>query len=159
MPRPKRPRTLSILLVFLLWVDARTFGSLVFPKTSGSYHFFVALDAVWVHFLFGAVTVALAVTATGYLWKASAGWANAVLIAFGVYALQTVIETAVMLRNLPLARTAYAAGREMRGLPVRPDRLDEMFTAQGMYMAAGWTLLILAVLAVAAWRRRDFEAA
>jgi len=156
MTQPRRPRTLLFLLLFLLWIDAKTLGTVVFPSTSASYHVFVGLGLAWVHFVLAAVTIALAATATGYLWRPEPGWINAVLVALGFYAVQTVVEAALMVRHLPAARAAWVAGRQARGLPLHPDRIDQVFSPDVLWRGAGAMVVFLAVLAVAGWRRRDF---
>ena len=155
----RRPRTATVILVFLLWIDGRTFWGIVFPRTSASFHFYSAIDNEWLHWVLSALTVALAVTATGYLWRPVAGWAYAVLIALGVYALQAVVGTVYMVRHLDLAREAYVTARQIRHLPVRPETADRIFTPDALWLTTLGLVVVLAIMAAAAWTRRNFEAA
>ena len=155
----RRPRTITVILLFLLWVDGKAFWGIIFPRTSGSFHFYSAIDAEWLHWVLSALTVALAATAVGYLWRPATGWVYAVLIAFGVYALQIIVETAHMVRHLDLARESYVTARQIRHLPVRPATADRIFTPEAVWLTALGLLAMLAIMAVMAWRKRDFEAA
>lgn len=155
---PRRPRSLLVLLLFFCWLDARALGWIVFPRASASWHFYEALGAAWLHYVLQAVTVALAATATGYLWRPSDGWLQSSLLAIGVLSATTLAGTWMTVRHLDLARSSYAASREARGLPVPPERLAELFTPGALWGAAAAMLVAMALLAALAWRRRDWAA-
>ena len=156
MTRRRRPRVLTALLVFFLWVDAKTIGTLVLPSTSGGYYFFDAIGHRWVHFALGVVTVALALTATGYLWRPVAGWFEASMVALAAYALQIVAVTAWMTRRLPEARAATAESRTARGLPGHEEALEAIITPAALWTTTVILMVILALLAAAARRHRGF---
>lgn len=63
---------------------------------------------------------------------------NALVIA----ATQNIFTFCLALRDLDAVRNVYAASREARGLPVREDALNMIFSQQGMYTS----LLIMCVL-------------
>ena len=155
----RRPRTVTVILVFLLWIDGRTLWSIIFPRTSASFHFYSAINAEWVHWVLSALTLAFAVTAVGYLWRPAAGWAYAVLIALGFYVLQTVVETAYMVQHLDLARETYMTARQIRHLPARPETADRIFTPDALWLTTLGLVVVMVIMAAMAWRKRDFEAA
>lgn len=156
MPAGRRPKSLWLLLFFFCWVDARALGAIVFPSTSGTYHFYAALEQVWLHYLVSIVTVVLSATATNALWRPKAGWLEASLIALGVFALSGLASVWYTLRHVDLARDAYAAGRAARGLPVAPERLADIFSVPVLWSGAFGVSAGYVVLAVLAWRRRDY---
>jgi hypothetical protein len=156
MTTARRPKTLLLLLVFFCWADARALGWIVFPTTSGSYHLHVALNQVWVHYAVCIVTVALAATATGYLWRPIAGWFEASLVALSVFAVSSLAGVWYTLQHLDAARMAYATGRTERGLPVSPERLAEIFTPQVLWSGAIGITAFYLLLAILAWRRRAY---
>jgi hypothetical protein len=146
------------VLVFFVWLDARSFGWLVLPEKSASYHFYSALDLAWAHFAICAITAALALTATGYLWRPVYGWAQASLVALAAYAVQTVAGAAVMVRHIPEARAAWLASRSARGLPLHEDRVDAVLAPGALWTATWISLALMAVMAAAIWRHRAFPA-
>jgi len=136
MEPARRPKTLLLLLVFFCWVDARSLGWIVFPSTSGSYHLYAALDQLWIHYAMCVMTIALAATATGYLWRPQAGWFEATMAALSFFALSGLASVWHTLHHLDVARNAYAVGRAARSLPVAPERLAETFTAEVLWRGA-----------------------
>ena len=157
-PAPRRPKTLLALLLFFCWVDARALGWLIFPNTSASYHFYVALEQVWLHYILQAVTIAFAATATGYLWRPIAGWFESSMVGLAVFGVTTLGGAWYTVRHLDVAKSSYAASRERRGFPVTPERLDQTFTPEFIWASALTMATILLVLAALAWRNRAFAA-
>ena len=158
MASPKRPKSLLALLLFFCWVDARSLGGLIFPKTSGSYHFYESLGRPWIHFALQILMVALAATATGYLWRPKRGWLEASLLALGTFAVSAVAGTWYSIQHLDVVRSSYAAGRTARGLPAPTERLDQMFRPEVLWMGTVGMVAFLAILAGLAWRRREYVA-
>jgi hypothetical protein len=156
MVSSKRPRGLLVLLVFFCWLDARSLGWLVFPAKSAGYHFWAALGRPWVHFGLETLTVALAATATGYLWRPKAGWPLASGMALGVLAAQSVWGVWFMGRHVAVAKEAYLAGRAARGLPVSPERAAELFSPATLQYSALGLLALLALLGWFTWRHRHY---
>jgi hypothetical protein len=156
MAKMRRPRTLLLLLLFFCWVEARALGWIVFPKTSGSFHLYAALDQLWVHYASCVLTAALAATATGYLWRPKAGWFEATMLALSVFSVSGLAGMWYTLQHLDAARDAYAAGRVARGFPVEPERLAKIFSAEALWFGA---LAMTAFYVLLAWmtvRRRAY---
>lgn len=155
---PRRPKSLLALLLFFCWVDARALGWIIFPNTSASHHFYVALDQLWLHYVLQAVTIAFAATATGYLWRPIAGWFESSMVGLVVFGLTTVGGAWYTVRHLDVARSSYAASRERRGFPATPEQLAGAFTPEFIWASALTMVAILLVLAALAWRNRAFAA-
>lgn len=152
----RRPRTLLLLLLFFCWVEARALGWIVFPKTSGSYLLYAALDQMWVHYATCVLTVALAATAAGYLWRPKAGWFEATMLALSVFGVSGLAGMWYTLQHVDAARDAYAASRVARGLPVEPERLAKIFSAEALWFGALVMTAFYVLLAAMAFRRREY---
>lgn len=76
------------------------------------------------------------------------------LAAIGFTALHGAAMCALVVADLPAARTAYTVSRETRGLPVREDTLDAVFSTTGIWGSYGVSLLLLVLMASVLWRRR-----
>jgi hypothetical protein len=158
MASPKRPRALLVLLVFFCWLDARSLGWLVFPAKSAGYQFWAAMERPWLHFVLEGVTVALAATATGYLWRPKPGWVEATTLALGALAVQSAWGSWYMARHAHVARDAFVASRANRGLPVSPERASEAFSTGALQAATLGLLAFLALLGWLTWRHRHYVA-
>ncbi len=159
MGNRKRPKSLILLLIFFGWVGARALGWIVFPVTSGSYHFYRALGQPWLHYVSESVTVALATAAAAYLWRPKRGWLAASLVALGVLAVSGLAEAWYAIRHLEVARLSYASSRAARGLPVPSERLAENFSPGTLWAGTLAMCALFALLAVLAWRSRGYAAA
>ncbi|WP_353267861.1 hypothetical protein [Gemmatimonas sp.] len=158
MIKTRRPKTLLVLLIFFCWVELRTLGALVFPETSGNFLMYEALGQTWVHYVETLLTLAAASPAVFYLWKKKAGWFEATLAALGIFTVTGVASTWYTLQHLDIAREAYAAGREARGFPLTPERLDQVFAPGVLWSGTAVFIALYVIMAVMAWRRRGYFA-
>lgn len=156
MATPKRPRSLTLLLWFFCWMDGRAVLWLFFPGMSGSYQLYAALDQLWVYYASVVLTVALAATATGYLWRPKAGWFEASLLALAFLAVSGIAGMWYMVQHLDIARDAYAASRTARGLSTTPDRLDAIFSANVLWAGTAAMTAVFLLLAWMAFRNRAY---
>lgn len=109
-------------------------------------------------FVGGQVVYALfGVTAAAAVW-----WRRLKVLPLGttalaIYAAMTVSGLVQMRSNPVTAKRAYAASREARGLPTRPEHLEELFSPAGQRLA--WALgamLCLGPLGILWWRQDEF---
>jgi hypothetical protein len=155
-PRATRPRTLLVLIMVLCWQAGRGIEGLVLPERSTAYNFLRALGLEWLHFVLDLITVAVALAALGYLWRARPGWVQTVLAALGYFAVQAVLLTALMLRSVDRAREAFLASRSARGQPVDPERVTRLFEMGWLEWRLVTSLTFFALAAWLAWRRRAY---
>jgi len=69
---------------------------------------------------------------------------------------QNVVTLSFAFQNLTGARDAYAHGRELRGLTVREDALDFIFSPEVITATVAAMLLLYAVLAFVVYRNRTY---
>ena len=78
--------------------------------------------------------------------------------ALALYGAMTLSGLLQMQANPVAARRAYAESREARGLPIRPERLEQLFSPAGQKLAWGiGVVLCLAPLGLLWWHREDFS--
>jgi hypothetical protein len=157
MQGTRRPRALLALLAFFLWVEGRSLLFVFFPQVSSSYQFFTLLGAGWAHFALGIVTAALAITTIGFLWRPVSGWFLAASVGLAFYAAQLVFGAALMAANPEVTRQATIAMRAARGMPERGDQIALATSATSIWTSASLLLAILLILALSAWRHREYE--
>jgi hypothetical protein len=155
-PKLTRPRALLVLIMVLCWEAGRGIEGLVLPERSTAFHFFRALGLTPVHFVVEAITVAVALAALGYIWRARPGWVQSALVALGYFAAQAIVVTLFMLRFVDRARTAFLASRAARGQPVDPGRVEQLFAMGWLEWRLVMSLTFFGVAAWLAWRRRAY---
>jgi hypothetical protein len=140
----------------LCWQTGRGIEGLVLPERSTAYNFFLALGLEPLHFVLDAITVAVALAALGYLWRARPGWVQSALVALGYFAAQAILVTTLMLRSVDRARVAFLASRAARGQPVDPERVTRLFEMGWLEWRLVMSLTFFGVAAWLAWRGRAY---
>ncbi len=140
----------------LCWQVGRGIEGLVLPDRSTAYQFFRGVGLTPLHFVLEAVTVAVALAALGYIWRARAGWAQTTLVALGYFAAQAIVSTLLMLRSLENARAAFLAGRTARGQPADPEEVARLFAMGWLEWRLVMSLTLFGVAAWLTWRRRAY---
>ena len=155
---PKLPFVSRALPYLLSWLAARSLYFLYLGTEDPEYR--IAAEAGFGPLLWGAeiLFAFLAVGGAVGMWLRWRHTINLATAALAVYASILTFQLWQMEQDPARARRAYLASREARGLPIREDRLDQMFSSSGRRVAwllgAGFALVPLGVLL---WRRRDFE--
>jgi len=151
-----RPRALLVLIAVLCWQTGRAVEGLVLPAQSTTYQFFRLSGLGPVHVVIDVVTVAVALSALGYLWRARRGWAQSALVALGYFAAQAVLVTAFMLSASGRARAAFVASRVARGEVADPERVARVFALGFLEWRLVMSLTVFALAAWLAWRHRAY---
>jgi hypothetical protein len=155
-PQARRPGTLLVLIMVLCWQAGRGLEGLVLPARSAAYHFFRALGLTPVYFVLDTITVAVALAALGYIWRARSGWVQSALVAFGYFATQAIVVTLFMLHAVDRARAAFLDSRAARGQPVDPGRVEQLFAMGWLEWRLVMSLTLFAVAAWLTWRQRRY---
>lgn len=78
------------------------------------------------------------------------------LSALGLSLAQSIASVSLALSDLPGVKEAYAAGREARGLSVRREALDTIFTPPAMFAVLAVALVLIPVIALLLVRSRGY---
>jgi hypothetical protein len=140
----------------LCWQVGRGTEGLVLPERSTAYHFFRAAGLTPFYFALDTITVAVALAALGYVWRARPGWVQSALVALGYFAAQAIVVTLFMLRSVDRARAAFVASRTARGQPVDPERVERLFALGWLEWRLVMSLTVFALAAWLVWRRRAY---
>ncbi|GAB6197550.1 hypothetical protein [Lysobacter xanthus] len=144
----KRPRSIILVVLWFLWAAGKDLDTLARFSTTSDYYILSAAGLPWLFFVMAAVVFLLNAAGTYYLFRPSLAGYPVLLTALGAGVLQNLVTLAVALHDLPGARRAYEIGRELRGLPVRQEALDMIFTRGAVWTSA---ILSLVVYAAVAW--------
>ncbi|GHA76770.1 hypothetical protein [Cognatilysobacter bugurensis] len=150
----KRPRSIILLILWFFWAAGRDLDSLARYSTTSDYYILSAAGLTWLFFaMAGAVMLLNAAGAYYLLRPASVGY-PVLLSALGAGAAQNVVTVALAMRDLPGVRNAYEVGRELRGLPVRQEALDLIFTPNAMWTSLAISLVVYALIGWLVYRNR-----
>jgi hypothetical protein len=140
----------------LCWQAGRGIEGLVLSERSTAYQFFSAVGMRPLHFVLESLTVAVALAALGYLWRARPGWVQSALVALGYFAAQATLVTALMLDSSDHASAAFLASRAARGQPLDPDRVARIFDMGWLEWRLVMSLTLFGLAAWLAWRNRAY---
>lgn len=145
-----------MLILVLCWQVGRGIDELVLPERSTSYQFLRPLGLALLHFGLDAMTVAVALAALGYIWRARPGWVQSALAALGWFAVHSIVVTLLMLRSVDRARAAFVASRVARGQVVEEGRVAELFAMGWLEWRLVISLTLFAIAAWLTWRQRSY---
>jgi hypothetical protein len=155
---PRRPWYSRLLPYYLLWLALRTLYFLYLGSADSNYRMAAEAGYGATHWTAQLVCAFLAVGgAVGLVLRWKHG-VSITLAALALYTSVTVFQLWRMEQDPEATKRAYVASREARGLPVREEALDVMFSETGRRLA--WTtaaILNLGPLVVLLRRRADFE--
>ena len=114
------------------------------------------IGAAWLFFVIAGAVFLLTAASVFYLFRPQPVGYVVLFLALAAGLAHTLIALAIALSDLPGVREAYEIGRELRGLPVRPEALDAIFTPSAMLLGAALTVAAYAALAWLAHRNRAF---
>ena len=150
------PKIVIALVVWFMWSAGKDLDALVRYSITSDYYILSNAGLMQLYFVMGGAVFLANLSVVYLLFRPGAGSLRTVFIALGLAAVQGIVTFALAIRDLPGAREAYARGREIRGLSVREDALDMIFTPGGMLMTVGIMLILYALVASMAWRSRRY---
>lgn len=144
----KRPRSIIILILWFFWAAGKDLDALGRYSTTSDYYILSSSGLSWLFFAMAGAVFLLNAAGAYYLVKPAPIGFRVLLVALAAGAVQNIITVALALKDLPGVRNAYEVGRELRGLPVRKEALDMIFTPNSMWVSLA---ISLAVYALVAW--------
>lgn len=150
------PKLIIFMLVWFLWATGKDLDALVRFSISTDYYILSAAGVPWLFFVMGFTVFLLNTATVYYLFKPRPAGQWVLMNALVSGAVQNVVTIAFALPNLSNARDVYATGREIRGLPVREEALDKIFTTNAMTLALIVMLGSYALIAFIAYRKKDY---
>ena len=140
----------------LCWQAGRGIEGLALPERSTTYQFLHGLGLTPLYFILDVTTVAVALAALGYIWRARPGWAQTAFVALGYFAAEAIVVTLFMLHSVDRARAGFLASRAARGEQVDPARVEQLFAMGWLEWRLVMSLTLFAIAAWLAWRRRAY---
>jgi hypothetical protein len=149
-----RPRSIILLIVWFLWATGKDLDALARYSTTSNYYVFSATSLAWLFFALAAGVFLLNAASVFYLFRPQPVGYPVLLAALAAGTIQNVVTLALAINNVAGVRQAYEIGRELRGLPVRQEAMDMIFTPTAMLVASALSLAVYCVLAWLVYRNR-----
>ena len=157
-PAPQRKKKTPGIIILIVWF-IYSLGSDIYNliNAGGTDYYIFSSNGLTPLFFFFVVPVLLLDAATlRYLFRPRPAGFYVALSALALSLIQNIVSVSLALSDLSGVRQAYAAGREARGLSVREEALDMMFTPRAMYLALALLVLINAVAVFLIGRNRRY---
>lgn len=152
----KKTTGIVILIIWFVWSVVNDLGILLRSTGSTDYYIFSTGGLTPLFFVFAVGVLLLDVATVYYLFRPRTTGFYIALSALGLSVLQNILSMSLALPNLLGVKEAYAAGREARGLPVRQEALDAIFTPSAMLTLLAVMLVLTAVIALLIVRNRGY---
>ena len=147
-------KSVIFLLVYFFWVAGQNLDLLVRHQIKSDYFIFQNSGVVPLFFIFVVIIFILNITTIYSLYTRFHLGFYAALSSLMIGAVFSCISMFMVLRDIPGVRDAYRKGREIRGLTIREEALDMIFTEKGMYYTLGVVLLVKAIVLFFVLRNR-----
>lgn len=152
----KKNAGIIILIVLFIYSAVKGLDVLIRSSSTTDYYVFATNGLAPLFFIYAAAALILDALTVYFLFRPRPlGFYTALssLALSFVYGIATFV---MVLADLPGVKNAYAAGREARGLPVRRETLEMLFTPTAWGIVWGATVLFLAVIAFLVIRNRRY---
>lgn len=144
------------LIVWFLWATGQDLDALVRYSITSDFYVLSSVGLAWLYFAMVSCVFLLNTASVFYLFRPQAIGPRVLFCALAAAAVQNSITLSLALGNLANVREAYATGRELRGLTVRPEALDMIFTPSAMQVTAAVMLGMYALVALAVHRSKPY---
>jgi len=137
----RRPRSIVVLIIWFIWSAGQDLDNIVRHAMKADYYVFSSNGMESVFFFLVFAIFLLNASAIYYLFKPDKWGLYTAFGALLLAAFENAVALSLAIRDLPGVREAYERGREIRGLPVREEAMNMLFTEESMYYAAGIMLI------------------
>ena len=145
-----------VLIVWFIWSAGKDLDNLIRSTGTTDYYIFSTNGLTPLFFVFAAGLFLLDAATVYFLFRPRPVGFHVALSALALSLVQSVVSVGLALSDLPGVKEAYAAGREARGLSVRREALDTIFTPPAMYAVLAVALVLIAVIALLVVMNRGY---
>lgn len=149
-------KALVFAAVVFAWMSGAVLDGIARFPVKTDYYLFSGYGGPVLYFAPMLLLLALLVAADYYLWRPARGGLLTCLVALAATAIHSVASLWLTLRDIPGARDLYTRGREIRGLPIREEGLDVIFSSSSLIAITAATLAVYALCAFFLARNRSY---
>ena len=151
-----KPKSVIFLMVFFGWSAGAGLDSIVKFTVLADYNIYLANGVPWVFFAFSIPIFGLNILTLYSLFTPH--WLG-LYFALSSLAMSVIHNTSSLLlslKDLPAAKETYAISREARGLTVRDEAMDKIFSTNVMLSTMVVMFIFYAVVAFYVYKNRDY---
>lgn len=149
-------KSVVFLIAWLIWLTGKQLDSIVRYTTTSDYYIFSSIDMPWLYFAMAVPVFLLNICALYSLFRPHSHGIQVIYNAILLGGIQVLVSVSIAMRDVDGVRDAYIVRREFRGLPVREETANQVFSPEGMVMAAGIFLFLYLIVAYYTHRNRDY---
>lgn len=152
----KKTKSIIGLIIWFIWATGKDVEALLRHATTADYQVLASYGVGPLFFVLALSVLVLNAASVYFLFRPALRGLKVIFAALIAAAIQNTIVLLFSLRDLSVVRDAYVHGRNARGLPVREEALDLIFTPGGMVGSVVLALAVYALLAFLAYRNRPY---
>jgi len=138
----KRPVAIWFLIIFFIWAVGKDIQLVVTHKISTDYAVFQHYEMLQIFYVFATVIFILDFLTSYFLVRPRKIGFWIALSSIVTSIVYSGLSLTLSIRDLQAVRTAYEIHREARGLIVRKELLDKIFTPEGMQATFAFSALV-----------------
>ena len=137
----QKSKSVIFLLIWFMWSAGQDLDLLVRHQIKTDFYIFQFAGLTALFFILATTVFALNIMTIYALFKPYFVGFYTAIASLVVGLLHNVIGLTIAVKNLQGVREAYQTGREIRGVPIREEAMDMIFTEQGMYYSLASVLV------------------
>jgi hypothetical protein len=149
-------KSLVFVLIVLVWSSGSVLDGVARYPIKTDYYLFSQLGGPVLYFLPMFILLSLLVAADFYVLRPAKVGLTVCLAALAAASLHAIVAMFLVVRDIPTARELYVRGREIRGLPIREEGLDLIFSVGSLTGLTFGALAFYGVCALILVRNRHY---
>ena len=153
-----RNKVIVVVLVWFFWAAGQDLDAIVRYPVKTDYYILSSIGTPALYFAVIFLVFLLNIATIWYLFRPKPKGLWVAMTALGAGGTQTIVSLALVSQDIDGYRRIYAAGREARGLVVREEALDMIFS-QGSLVIGGLVVMAfyVAIGVLIVWRKSYFS--
>ncbi len=143
-------------MVFFTWSAGKDLEGIVRFNTITDYTIFDVYGIPWMFFVFAFTVFSLNILTIYNLFKPQTIGFKIAFSAVGAALFQNVVTLYLALNNLDIVKEAYIVSRESRGMPIRENSLEKIFSETGMISTVAVVVVFYIVLSFFIYKNRQY---
>ncbi|MDD4963722.1 MAG: hypothetical protein PHI11_07385 [Gallionella sp.] len=144
------------LIVWFMWATGKDLDTLVRYPISTDYYIFSSIGLEAVFFAMAGVIFLLNTSVVYCLYQPQTYGLRLLISSLSASAVYNIVAISIALQNISNVRAAYEKGRELRGLPVREEAMDMIFTQNSFVISIIITIALYLAIGLVAYRNKTY---
>lgn len=152
----KKSKTIILLIIIFLWSILKDIETLVRYSTTTDYQLLGTIGLAFLVPIFAGVLLALHFVALWYLFKPKPRGLRFGFVSVGIDAVVSLIVWGISVADMESARIAYTTSRAARGLSLREEHMEFLFSPIGLAVTLSIIIGTAFIVGYLLWRNRRY---